>query len=238
MSIPPFYDATQTLLTPEKYLGEERPKLPGTFFLFFYDSQTMKDLNRTQKPVKVKNIPGVHFESGGAGYKKMMMGSDMSVYMLELLMACGVNNFIVFGTACSLVEEIKPNQLCLLTSAVCEEGVSMHYAPYAREVTAHNINAEIVRAAYKTGIPLHAVKACTIAAIFRETAGKIESLRREGVSVLEMEASALISAANSKKASISFLFAVSDRIIGTEWQKWGDLQFNSETELINNLMQA
>jgi purine-nucleoside phosphorylase len=234
-----FFDGSSPILTPEQYLGTDRPKLPETFFLFFYDSPRMKALLKTNKPDKVRNIPGSHIVAEGIGYKKMMMGCDMSVFMLELLMACGVKRFVVFGTACSITEKIGFKDICVVEKAVCEEAVSMHYGPYIREVAATSrINGTLCQCAEEISLPAPLVKTCTIPALFRETEGKIGKLRSEEVSVLDMESSALITAANSKRAEISFLFFISDRIIDKKWEKEERMDFAAEGRLIDGLLSS
>ena len=237
MSSPSFFDDSNPVLTPELYLGLNRPVLPETFFLFFYDSPKMKELFKISKPIKICNIPGSHFELEGFGYKKMLMGSDMSVFMLELLIACGVKRFIVFGTACAVVESLKISDMCIVEKAVCEEAVSMHYASYKGEIAAAvNSNVLLKQCMEEISLPVKAVKTCTIPAIFRETEGKIKQWRSESVSVLDMEASALMSVANFRNVEISFLFFISDRIIGGNWERGESIKYNNEFQLIDRLL--
>ncbi len=237
MTVPSFFDDSTPVLTPDLYLGSNRPVLPETFFLFFYDSPKMKELHKMNRPLKIANIPGFHFVVDGVGYKKMLMGSDMSVFMLELLIACGAKKFIIFGTACSIEENIKLNDLCVVETAICEESVTMHYVSYKREIAAVvNSNVILKQCMDEVSIPVKAVKTCTIPAIFRETEGKIKQWRSENVSVLDMEASALMTVANFRSVEISFLFFISDRIIDGKWECGNKLDFCSEGLLIERMI--
>jgi uridine phosphorylase len=106
----------------------------------------------------------------------------------------------------------------VVSSAVRDEGVSYHYLPPAREVTA---NADAVRALVKIlddrGVPYRVGKTWTTDAPYRETPAKIGKRKEEGCLVVEMESAALIAVAQFRNVNFGQALYGGDDLSGVEW---------------------
>ncbi len=117
-----------------------------------------------------------------------------------------------------LDKDIAVGHLIVVSSAVRDEGVSYHYLPPAREVTA---NAGAVQALMKIlddrDLPYRVGKTWTTDAPYRETAGKISRRKEEGCLVVEMESAALIAVAQFRNVIFGQALYGGDDLSGAEW---------------------
>ena len=92
-----------------------------------------------------------------------------------------------------LAKEIAVGHLIVVSGAVRGEGVSYHYLPPGREVTAEqSVVDQLVTTLNQRELPYLVGKTWTTDAPYRETVRKIEQRRQEGCLAVEMESAALI----------------------------------------------
>ncbi|GEM_PF-5416498 len=227
---------TQALLTPDDYLGEKKPVLPETFFLFFHDSQVLKDIQGLSKPLRAKGIPGVYHVYKGMGFRKMLMGADMSAFLLELLAACGVKKTYFFGTACLLDDMADGSSLHIIDMAIREEGVSTHYGAEDRIIAPQkSLNCEIHLLSEKLDIKVEQAISVSTAGVFRETEEKVVQWKKEGATLIDMEASAMFAVANFLDIAIGYVTSISDRISEGKWKRM-DMDFQNEKKLLKAMI--
>jgi uridine phosphorylase len=146
------------------------------------------------------------------------VGAPISAGLLEEAIAFGCRKFIACGGCGVLDKDIAVGHLIVVSSAVRDEGVSYHYLPPAREVTA---NADAVRTLVKIlddrGVPYRVGKTWTTDAPYRETAGKIRKRKEEGCLVVEMESAALIAVAQFRNVNFGQALYGGDDLSGVEW---------------------
>jgi uridine phosphorylase len=140
-------------------------------------------------------------------------------------MACG---------GCGVLEkDIAVGHLIVVSSAVRDEGVSYHYLPPSREVTA---NTEAIHALVKTledrGIPYRVGKTWTTDAPYRETLRKITRRREEGCLTVEMESASLMAVAQFRNAIFGQALYGGDDLSGVEWD---NRQWTSRSDVRENL---
>ena len=146
------------------------------------------------------------------------VGAPIAAGLLEEAIAFGCRKFIACGCCGVLEKDIAVGHLIVVSSAVRDEGVSYHYLPPAREVTA---NTDAIHAMVKTlddhGVPYRVGKTWTTDAPYRETANKIARRREEGCLTVEMESAALIAVAQFRKAIFGQALYGGDDLSGMEW---------------------
>ncbi|HET6594356.1 MAG TPA: nucleoside phosphorylase [Anaerolineales bacterium] len=161
------------------------------------------------------------------------VGAPIAAGLLEEAIAFGCRKFIACGGCGVLEKDIAVGHLLVVSSAVRDEGVSYHYLPPAREVTA---NRDAVRALVKTmesrGVPYRVGKTWTTDAPYRETAGKIRKRKEEGCLTVEMESAALIAVAQFRKVLFGQALYGGDDLSGSEWD---NRRWQSRSDIRENL---
>lgn len=160
-------------------------------------------------------------------------GSPAATSRLETLIALGVKNFIVIGTAGGIQTELIIGDVILSTKAIRDEGTSYHYTPVNVEAkpdkTLFNRLAELLEEGeitYKVG------STWTIDTPFRETQKEVETYSRNGVLTVEMELSAMFIVSKIRKTKLASVLVVSDKV-NKKWKITGN--FNIEKKMFKIL---
>jgi len=150
-----------------------------------------------------------------------IVGAPYAVMLLETLVAWGVRQFFFFGWCGAVSPAVKIGDILLPTAAFIDEGTSVHYrdsgkpptvshpTPACVEQIRHLLDPENIR--------LHAGAVWTTDAIFRETPDKIRRFQAEGALGVDMEMSALFSAATYRGVDIGGILVVSDELSSLHW---------------------
>jgi uridine phosphorylase len=156
------------------------------------------------------------------------IGAPLATGLLEEVIALGGRKFIACGGCGVLEKDIAVGNLIVVSAAVRDEGVSYHYLPPAREVSAHpaGINA-LTGILDSRGYPYRVGKTWTTDAPYRETPTKISARKAEGCLVVEMEAAGLMAAAQFRDVIFGQVLYGGDDLSGNEWDK-RDWQSRSE----------
>lgn len=161
------------------------------------------------------------------------VGAPIATGLLEEAIAFGCRKFIACGGCGVLEKDIAVGHLIVVSSAVRDEGVSYHYLPPGREVTA---NVEAVNALARTldshGVPYRVGKTWTTDAPYRETVKKITDRRKEGCLTVEMESASLIAVAQFRNAVFGQALYGGDDLSGAEWD---NRQWTSRSDVRENL---
>lgn len=161
------------------------------------------------------------------------VGAPIAAGLLEEFIAFGCRKFIVAGGAGALQSGLDVGKLIVVSAAVRDEGVSYHYLPPAREVTAHPAGVQALEAALiQRGVPHHTAKTWTTDAPYRETPAMIAARRAEGCYTVEMEAAALMAVAQFRGAVLGQVLYAGDDLSGDEWDNRG---WQSRTEIRKQL---
>jgi uridine phosphorylase len=130
---------------------------------------------------------------------------------LELLISAGAKEIVFVNGAGALQPDLVPGSIVLPGRMVREEGTSFHYAPADVLLhTSETLNNRIRTAADSLGVNVSEGKHWTTDAIYRETWGKVERLRNEGVVSVDMELSALAGVVHYRRCELSSLLVVTD----------------------------
>lgn len=146
------------------------------------------------------------------------VGAPIAAGLLEEAIAFGCKKFIACGGCGVLEKDIAVGHIIVVSAAVRDEGVSYHYLPAGREVTANEtgVNA-LVETLNDRGIPYRVGKTWTTDAPYRETSNKIAKRRAEGCLTVEMESAALIAVSQFRNATFGQALYGGDDLSGAEW---------------------
>jgi uridine phosphorylase len=146
------------------------------------------------------------------------VGAPIAAGLLEEAIAFGCRKFIACGGCGVLEKDIAVGHLIVVSGAVRDEGVSYHYLPPAREVTAdeRGIHA-LIKTLEARGVPYRVGKTWTTDAPYRETVNKIARRREEGCLAVEMESAALMAVARFRGAIFGQALYGGDDLSGNEW---------------------
>ena len=146
-------------------------------------------------------------------------GAPAAAVSLELLIACGVRNFISIGTAGGLQKDLTLGDIVLCDKAIRDEGTSYHYQSPARFARSdkkllHALEKQLAikKNPYITG------PGWTTDAVFRESVEEVRQYQQEGILTVDMEASALFTIAGYRKVALAAAFVVSDDLSGLKWK--------------------
>jgi len=150
-------------------------------------------------------------------------GAPYAVMLLETLAAWGADKIIFYGWCGAVSDSVKIGDIIVATSAFVDEGTSKHYG--------YNESAE--NEAVYPSVPLtDKTKTALIAlgisykngpvwstdAIYRETPEKVGYFREMGALAVEMELSAVFTAARFRNIEAAGLLVVSDEISAMKWR--------------------
>ena len=150
-----------------------------------------------------------------------LMGAPYAVMLLETLVAWGACEFLFVGWCGALTHEIAIGDLLWASEAHIDEGSSPAYGqqwqgrvPPSGEGLGQRAAAQLEA----QGLQLRRGPVWTTDAIFRETPTKVAHFQKKGALAVEMEVSALYSAAAFHGVSILALLTVSDSLADDVWR--------------------
>lgn len=147
------------------------------------------------------------------------LGAPAAVMVLERCAAQGVKHIVVLGLAGSLRPEVKIGDFLVPTSALSNEGTSAHYQPEKFPPRPGEKALAALETTLKAErLPYHRGQVWTTDAIYRETKEQVKRHGEAGVLAVEMELSALFTAARFRSLELAGLLVISDEIFTLEWK--------------------
>lgn len=147
-------------------------------------------------------------------------GAAGSALDMELLIASGINNIVAFGTCGAMDKIIAKNTIVIPSSVFREEGVSYHYLPPSDEVAQNDNSISVMNKLFsKHNIPFLKGKAWTTDAVYRETTGKLQTMKNNGCIAVDMELASLIAVAQFRNISFAGFLITDDNIDGDNLQE-------------------
>jgi uridine phosphorylase len=148
-----------------------------------------------------------------------IIGAPYAVMLFETLIAWGARSFIFFGWCGAISPDVKIGDILIPTSAVVDEGTSIHYLQ-PRESVVHPSPATtglIKTILSDRDIAFHEGRIWSTDAIFRETPDKVSHYQSSGVVAVEMELSALFSVGRFRNVDVGGILVVSDELSTLKW---------------------
>ena len=159
---------------------------------------------------KQKNKLGIFCCSG--------IGSPVAVINMEELIAYGVKNFIVVGTAGSLQHNLNIGDIVICNKAIIDEGTSQHYINDQISIKPKDLLLDkFFEYLYNCNIKIKKGSTWTTDAPYRETQKKVIDYQKQGVLTVEMEMSALFTLAKYRNVNIVGSFVISDSLANLQW---------------------
>ena len=234
------FDSTpEALIEPSKIIRAR--DLPEHCVICFFKEVLDKVITEYNAKIAVENkwedglhcIYDISYHGRRLAFFHPGVGGPIAAGLFEEAIAFGCRKFIACGGCGVLEKDIAVGHLVVVSSAVRDEGVSYHYLPPGREVTA---NGEAVTALVRTldthGVPYRVGKTWTTDAPYRETVKKITDRRAEGCLTVEMESASLIAVAQFRNAVFGQALYGGDDLSGVEWD---NRQWTSRSDVRENL---
>jgi uridine phosphorylase len=150
------------------------------------------------------------------------VGAPLAVGLLEEAIAFGGRTFVAVGGAGALTPELVLGHAIVVSSAVRDEGTSLHYLAPSRTVDADPAGVEAIETTLRDAeIPFVTGRTWTTDAPFRETRTRVTRRVDEGCLTVEMEASAFIAVARYRNVRLAHLLYAGDSLAGPEWDERG-----------------
>lgn len=149
------------------------------------------------------------------------MAAAYAVMLLETLAAWGVRRVVYFGWCGALVPGIAVGDVLVPTAAAVDEGTSPAYGTPAGTLALPDeaLTETLAAAVAAIGPGIHRGPVWTTDAVFRETPGRVAHfVETHRALAVEMEVSALCSAARFLGVQMAAVLVVSDSLAGGQWQ--------------------
>lgn len=161
------------------------------------------------------------------------VGAALAAGLLEEAIAAGCRKFIVCGGCGVLARNTAVGSLFVVSAALRNEGVSYHYLPPGREVSAHPAGVSALQKVLeRRGLSYQLTKTWTTDAPYRETRSLIAARSQEGCQVVDMEAAALMAVAQFRDVLLGQVLYGGDDLSGEVWEHRG---WQSRQDIRENL---
>jgi uridine phosphorylase len=224
----PKYPAKLSLTSftqPETFIRSlnkgEAPPAPAKMILLFQKSYLKDEIERRSiQKLSIRGIPKIdliHPEVGVASIPGI--GAPGAVALVEQLRCLGTKEFIVIGSAGSLKREYGAGDILIIEKSLRDEGTSYHYLAPSRFAFSDPLLTQKLFTEIQSEAPSIAeiVSSWTTDAPYRESLDEINQYRNEGISCVEMEASALFAFAHVYGLKLALAVVVSDQLHGESW---------------------
>jgi uridine phosphorylase len=146
------------------------------------------------------------------------VGAPLAAAIVEEVAALGARTFVACGGAGALVDDLALGHVMVVTSALRDEGTSLHYAAPGRVIDADPLGVGVLAETLSAlDVPYYLGRTWTTDGFFRETRSRIQRRRDEGCSVVDMESSAFIAVARYRGLRFAQLLYAGDSLAGAEW---------------------
>jgi purine-nucleoside phosphorylase len=240
------YETSEPLVTPARSLElqldrlgltPEQVALPSTLLATFQNGAYQRLLERagTAHQARPRGAGGgVVFHGVATGtvdnapvaVAHLSLGAPATALALEELIARGVRNILIVGSAGSIQPDLPLGSTVVIEGAEREDGTSHHYLPAGHVVKADaDLTSRLEQAALARGAQPVRGRSWTIDAPYRETVGAVQRHRRNGVAVVEMEAAAIFALAQVRRVRAGVIVAVSDELFDAWHPGFADARY-------------
>lgn len=148
------------------------------------------------------------------------IGGPAATHILEILIAAGVETFIVAGHAGGLQKSNPAGTIILSDKAIRDEGVSYHYlAPGKFAYPSLGLTQKLQQQLDQKQLNYMIGSSWTIDSMYRETKGEIKHYAQEGIATVEMELASLFAVATFRKVEMAAMLTISDYVAFEEWEE-------------------
>lgn len=212
----------KAVLNPEDII-KRLPGFPETVIVTFKE-QIVEIMLENHEHEKVSTLDlgadvpvyRISYKGKPLAFYKTVMGAAGAVAMMEEAIALGGRKFVVFGSCGTLDSSIDAGHLIVPTAAYRDEGTSYHYMEPGDyiEVGTAGKTAEILR---ELGLHFIETKTWTTDGLYRETRRNRIARLSEGCTVVDMECSAFMAAANFRGVEVYQYLYGEDHLDELHW---------------------
>jgi uridine phosphorylase len=146
------------------------------------------------------------------------VGAPLAAAVTEELAALGVTTFVACGGAGALEGDLALGHVMVVTSALRDEGTSLHYAPPGRVIDADELGVAVLDATLtELGVAHDLGRTWTTDGFYREAPSRVARRRAEGCSMVDMESSAFIAVTRYRSVRFAQLLYAGDSLAGETW---------------------
>jgi uridine phosphorylase len=146
------------------------------------------------------------------------VGAPLAAGYVEEVAALGARTFVACGGAGALVDDLALGHVMVVTSALRDEGTSLHYAAPGRIIDADPLGVRVLEETLTSlDVTYFLGRTWTTDAIFRETRSRVQRRLAEGCSMVDMESSAFIAVARYRGLRFAQLLYAGDSLAGEAW---------------------
>jgi len=164
-----------------------------------------------------------------------VMGAPYAVALLDTLAAWGVRQFLFLGWCGSISKRVGIGDIVVPERAFIDEGTSRHYRSDGglSPRPAGSLADRVTAALDQIGTGYHQGAVWTTDAIYRETEQQVRQFQEKGALAVEMEVSALFSAARFRGVELCSVLVTSDLLYDMRWQPgFRDSRFKAAREAV------
>lgn len=179
--------------------------------------------------------------SGNSTLAGPVLGAPQAVMVLENLLAWGARSVLFFGWCGAVDPACAIGDVLCISEAFCDEGTSPHYGAAPRQPVPVSAISPLPRSISDgmahAEVPVRTAAVWTTDAIFRETPSQVAAFRSRGAAAVDMETSALMSAAAYHGTALCCVLVVSDALHESGWVKgFTDPVFRTNRRLLCQLI--
>ena len=150
-------------------------------------------------------------------------GAPYAVMLLETLTVWGASRIIFYGWCGAVSDSVKIGDIIVATSAFVDEGTSKHYgydeiSDNGVALPSSDLTERIKGLLRQSSVFFHEGPVWSTDAIYRETPRKVAYYKEKNVLGVEMELSAIYSAAKFRNIEAAGILVVSDEISTLTWK--------------------
>jgi uridine phosphorylase len=147
------------------------------------------------------------------------IGAPMAVMSIEKLIALGAKRIILYGWCGAIASTLKVGDILLPSEAKSGEGTSRYYPLPIPAAPSTTFRSYIEKAFCDNNTRVHSGCVWSTDAVYREDRQVLQELnRKHGVDAVDMEFSALCSAACFRNIEFAAVLIVSDELWGKTWR--------------------
>lgn len=145
------------------------------------------------------------------------IGGPYAVLVAEQLWAAGAKLIVGLSSAGRVSRQLSLPSLVVATSAVRDEGTSLHYLPASRAVSCPSgVTGILLAELAATGWNTRSGEVWTTDAPYRETLSQLQHWAAEGVLAVEMQAASLYAFGQARGAEVALVAVVSNAVDHSE----------------------
>lgn len=153
------------------------------------------------------------------------IGAPVVVSLAEEMIAFGVKKFVILSWAGILQPALRLGDIVVCDRAIRDEGVSHHYLPTEKYVSADQALTARVKASIEArGVACQLGATWTTDAPYRETMDEVRQYQSEGVQTVEMETAALFALGQARGVQTASVVIGSDSLANLTWQRPTDMK--------------